>query len=184
MSNQGRMTKNVHMKMKVNRVLNRTYQTEQQTRSKNEINFAITSETKEIREDESLLQSPDKQEEKTSKFGGNQPNEDFSQAVIFEAKSNAQLTSSSPQGVNYDGSQRDLSHVNTGKQHQSNSLQQSQILIEDDKFNNSLGENASAANDNGFVHNQRPRTGKTVPTHFGISYHGKLIYNQASKVPR
>ena len=61
-------------------MLNRTYQTEKQTRSKNEINFAIKNETKEVREDESLLQSPDKPEEqeKTSKFGGNQTNGDFS----------------------------------------------------------------------------------------------------------
>ena len=57
----------------------------------------IADETKEVREDESLCMSPEKAEEKTSKFGGGLPNEDFSQAVISEAKSNAQLATISHQ---------------------------------------------------------------------------------------
>ena len=48
----------------------------------------IANGTKEVKEDDSLCFSPEKPEEKTSKFGGGQPNDDFSQAVIFEAKSN------------------------------------------------------------------------------------------------
>ena len=75
--------------MRQHRVLNRTYQTEKQSKSsKNEINFMIANGTKEVKEDDSLCFSPEKPEEKTSKFGGGQPNDDFSQAVIFEAKSN------------------------------------------------------------------------------------------------
>ena len=59
--------------------------------TKNEINFSITNETKDVNEGDTLCMSPEA--DKTSKFGGGQPTENFTHAqAIFEANSNEQLT--------------------------------------------------------------------------------------------
>ena len=83
--------------LRQNRVNNRTYQTEKRVvgtataAQQNEINFSITNEVKDMLEGDTLCLSQEAEADKTSKFGGGQPTEDFTsqaQATFQATKSN------------------------------------------------------------------------------------------------